>query len=902
MKKKWKSLLVMLLTASMLSPLTIHAQEEPVFSDGEEITESIGQAETDMSADMPKLFSSEAPAEGFGTYLPYINTTQLPEGMEGEIYSFQLDGGVFGATPLWSLDESSELPEGMEFSESGKLYGIPKETGSFRLDIRITNGEAWNHRSMYLIINANLSKYPEYKIEVSPYSLKEDTPVLPVGTSYSTTIFIENNGQNGVHYCEPPKSKYFELSWDRDSQVEYPGLGHSDWSYIGLEVKSKKDLPQGKYEETVTIETKEGASCEVLLSVIFGPASENDYSLSYKENISITEDDFDDVEYRVQAYLYVKNIGQKDTHITLDTSELQYFEVDDQYPYPELWPDNYQDTERLLKPGESLIFYILPKLNYGTFQETFYLCTDDGSRFPVHISMNREEKKPVTPLFSISSDTIRFEAKTLNYKTLPEAKTITVENIVDEAISLHATANVGLKMVNLSKDVLEPGEKAEVTVQPFLGLKAGSHELKFYIRARSASGKESSGSCTACFYVDWKAFGGFEPLKPIKNLSNGTAKTIQGLRLPEFVSVYSAEQEKYTFDVRADWDIENCGYMPDSKEKQCFTVKGNLLMDPETNPDNLDTSISVEVEVNAYDPLGSPVFSTVNASRNLCTAELWDTVNEAEKYQFVVVNNTSELKSEKFLAKKVTSDLYATLEYIPKGTHFLYCRGLKTTGTKQTYGKWSAGKKITIAYETPTTPSTKKATVKKCDIMLDVSAGKNISGYTAVLVKNKNDLEQKNYVWSKTGYSGSSKQLLLHAVPSGTYYVGICSYTFDKYYKKVFSRWSSLKKVTIKNSRIITAPSIKSVSVSGRNVTVKVTLPKGTDGADWVLGKNCWRNNDGTYGQPYDYAYVQKNKTASTVTFKNVKPGTYYLSGHAYVKGYQKTFTSWANSKKVVIK
>ena len=36
--------------------------------------------------------------------------------------------------------------------------------------------------------------------------------------------------------------------------------------------------------------------------------------------------------------------------------------------------------------------------------------------------------------------------------------------------------------------------------------------------------------------------------------------------------------------------------------------------------------------------------------------------------------------------------------------------------------------------------------------------------------------------------------------------------------------------------------------------------------------------------------------------FKNVKPGVYYLTGRAYVKGYAKNYTKWSEVKKVVVK
>lgn len=47
--------------------------------------------------------------------------------------------------------------------------------------------------------------------------------------------------------------------------------------------------------------------------------------------------------------------------------------------------------QKLLKPGETLYFYILPKQEYGIYDETFAFLADDGSRYPLHVTMNREK-------------------------------------------------------------------------------------------------------------------------------------------------------------------------------------------------------------------------------------------------------------------------------------------------------------------------------------------------------------------------------------------------------------------------------------------------------------------------------------------------------------------------------
>ena len=75
---------------------------------------------------------------------------------------------------------------------------------------------------------------------------------------------------------------------------------------------------------------------------------------------------------------------------------------------------------------------------------------------------------------------------------------------------------------------------------------------------------------------------------------------------------------------------------------------------------------------------------------------------------------------------------------------------------------------------------------------------------------------------------------------------------------------------------------------------MKFTVPKACDGTDWVLAKKVSQSEDGSYTYVSGYAYTKKNQTKTTVIFKNVKPGVYYLTGRAYVKGYAKNYTKWS--------
>ena len=201
-----------------------------------------------------------------------------------------------------------------------------------------------------------------------------------------------------------------------------------------------------------------------------------------------------------------------------------------------------------------------------------------------------------------------------------------------------------------------------------------------------------------------------------------------------------------------------------------------------------------------------------------------------------------------------------------------------------------------------------KVQVKKNDVRIVLnSKGEEPDGYDVVAARSKNGKEPSDYIKVKSGYSGSSKELILRGVPAGTWYIGVHAYKYlNGSNTKVLSKWAEVRKVTVKTSLVTGKPAVKSAKVSRqgtkRNVTVTFTAPKSCDGTDWVLAKKVSKSDDGSYTGVSSYAYTKKNQTKTTVVFKSVKPGVYYLAGRAYVKGYAKSYTKWSKIKKIVVK
>lgn len=185
-----------------------------------------------------------------------------------------------------------------------------------------------------------------------------------------------------------------------------------------------------------------------------------------------------------------------------------------------------------------------------------------------------------------------------------------------------------------------------------------------------------------------------------------------------------------------------------------------------------------------------------------------------------------------------------------------------------------------------------KATVKL------TGAVENAEGYDYVIGK-KDCITTGNYADVRKNKGTATK---FSYVQKGTYYA-YCHAWKKVDGKKVFGAWSAPYKFTVKVTTV-SAPKILSVKAKGRTVTVTLKNGKGIAGVDTVLGKTTVKDQYGKYPSDYDKLVI-KNKTTTTIIFKNVPKGTYYAGAHAfkrYGSSKSKVFGKWSNIKKVVVK
>ena len=862
-----------------------------------------------------EVFSAgESFSDGTGSIPAILTDMVLPDGEIGTEYQVQLEADT---DVNWSLEEGSELPAGFTLSSGGVISGMPQEEGSFSFTVQADNGIGVSSQELSLYVAQR-----EQKPVIKQYELTSGTALIDLGIHAEgeqsrKRLFLYNAGTDSLHLSDFPQSRYFDFSYapifdtNTDEEMQ-PG------SCAAVDIDDKKNLPAGNYEET---ETKEGASCKVTLKVIVGASSEKDYELSIETGTEeeFTESDFYDPEFRVEKYVVVRNSGKKETRIRIDTSGLKNFEVDDQMAK---WTEDYeeQDSKKLLKPGETLYFYILPKQEYGIYDETFAFLADDGSRYPLHVTMNREKNPTEKKQLEITEKSAGgFPTMQWGYKTLPEAKTYILKNVTDTDMKLSFNRSKECSVLLSGNAYLAPGESTELRLWPKLGLSVGKYSFQVTVTAKTVAGEHlTTQNLYNSFIVGDRTYQGLaDAVAPVTGITNGAEKTADALHLPKSLEVYGAEVngEKTTFSASVKWDVENCAYDPKSKAAQSFLVNGSLELNEDENNEGLDTAVQIMVQVDAYQTLNRPVIDTrwTRVITNYAMLYLRDLSNEADGYQFVTAKSQKDLKKGNYTAqtKIANSELnqYPELKYIPEGTHSLYCRAYKENSSHvMEYGEWSDGVPVTVKVKTPDAPVVQKVQVKKNDVRIVLnSKGEEPDGYDVVAARSKNGKEPSDYIKVKSGYSGSSKELILRGVPAGTWYIGVHAYKYlNGSNTKVLSKWAEVRKVTVKTSLVTGKPAVKSAKVSRqgtkRNVTVTFTVPKSCDGTDWVLAKKVSKSDNGSYTGVSSYAYTKKNQTKTTVVFKSVKPGVYYLAGRAYVKGYAKSYTKWSKIKKIVVK
>ena len=179
---------------------------------------------------------------------------------------------------------------------------------------------------------------------------------------------------------------------------------------------------------------------------------------------------------------------------------------------------------------------------------------------------------------------------------------------------------------------------------------------------------------------------------------------------------------------------------------------------------------------------------------------------------------------------------------------------------------------------------------------------KGAQGYDYVIGKSSNMLQTKEY--EKVNKNRKGLKTTFTYMDKGTWYVACHAWVKDANGKKTFGEWSEVKTVVV-NAKTPSRPRIISVKTNGSTVTVKFSRIGKATGAEVVLGKELEK----LYGEKHPVEYkryvIEEDEDVTTVTFKNVKKGTYYLSLRKWNRtadNNEKVFGPWAEYVKANVK
>lgn len=174
-------------------------------------------------------------------------------------------------------------------------------------------------------------------------------------------------------------------------------------------------------------------------------------------------------------------------------------------------------------------------------------------------------------------------------------------------------------------------------------------------------------------------------------------------------------------------------------------------------------------------------------------------------------------------------------------------------------------------------------------------------GYDCILGTNTKDGRPIRGT-GKLASKQTGKQIIFRNVPKGIYYLAIHPYVNTDNGKK-YGSWSEIKAVKITVSTP-TRPKVKSAKVSGKNLTVNVSLPKGAAGYNLVLGKTTMKNDSSAASilRPTKIAYQKNGQKKASVKLTKLKKGTYYIGVQTYnYQNGKKVYSQWSPLKNVKV-
>ncbi len=202
--------------------------------------------------------------------------------------------------------------------------------------------------------------------------------------------------------------------------------------------------------------------------------------------------------------------------------------------------------------------------------------------------------------------------------------------------------------------------------------------------------------------------------------------------------------------------------------------------------------------------VGQAMISNVVVKGNTVTPVLSGEVDGAVGYDYVIATEEDYKNGRVDISKNILKT-NTDFRYVQKGTYYAYCHAWKRGADgKKVFGEWSKIYKFTVKATTPSTPKITKVTVKGNTVTVTYTKSSNATGYDVILgsaVKSVNG-EKRPVDYGtlvKKNIKGNVVTATFKNVPAGKYYAGVHSFNkTSEDGKKVFSKWSNSKAVTVK--------------------------------------------------------------------------------------------------------
>ena len=183
------------------------------------------------------------------------------------------------------------------------------------------------------------------------------------------------------------------------------------------------------------------------------------------------------------------------------------------------------------------------------------------------------------------------------------------------------------------------------------------------------------------------------------------------------------------------------------------------------------------------------------------------------------------------------------------------------------------------AYLRPANTKISSHSIDRNKLTVKLSKGcAGAQGYDFVISKKSNMLQTGKF--SQTVSSTGKPQASFRYLAKGTWYVAARSWVLDAQGNKVYGSWTKIKKIKI---TVVTPrqPKIRNITVKGNAVTVTYTKCKNATGYEILLG-NKYKTSAGEKYPVKKYLKRTEGKNTVTVTFTNVKKGTWYVTVRAW--------------------